>query len=311
MPHGISAIKDHLRCVDNVPLLVSLFTDATPTTVRDMVRIFREHGEVVYVVGGGYRAHNAHIFGAADLATSVAVLPSLRDQLPASEADIVHMFPTHSSRSLCRADILLSFRVIGLGTVNLLQAPYQSQSQSTKSSSNSLRTGDEDGASDPLPYLIDMEPIGGATKQAKLSVLLEELRKGRVLYRNALQALALYCVSTTALMLWPVLAVAIPTSVPPIPPPSLALLFTCLYLPVLLVALLLCGDPEDGVMKNTPRKGTLVCRPGDRSRFWKFLLLRCLSVSVSVFLVGWLAAASAFKRADKSFVGRWAGCFIS
>ena len=39
LPHGITAIKQHLKEVDNVPLLVSLFTDATPTTITEMVRV--------------------------------------------------------------------------------------------------------------------------------------------------------------------------------------------------------------------------------------------------------------------------------
>jgi len=30
LPHGIEAIRTHLETVDNVPLLVSLYTDATP-----------------------------------------------------------------------------------------------------------------------------------------------------------------------------------------------------------------------------------------------------------------------------------------
>ena len=32
--------------MDNVPLLVSLYTDATPDTIRQMVGVFRGYGEV-------------------------------------------------------------------------------------------------------------------------------------------------------------------------------------------------------------------------------------------------------------------------
>ena len=39
MPHGVAAIKHHLFAVDNVPLLVSLYTDATPDTVKEMVEV--------------------------------------------------------------------------------------------------------------------------------------------------------------------------------------------------------------------------------------------------------------------------------
>ena len=41
--------------VDNVPLLVSLFTDSTPSTVKSMIDIFRENGEVVLSIGSAYR----------------------------------------------------------------------------------------------------------------------------------------------------------------------------------------------------------------------------------------------------------------
>ena len=55
LPHGIEAIKHHLKHVDNVPLLVSLFTDSTPQTIQDMVGILRENGEVVMSIGSTYR----------------------------------------------------------------------------------------------------------------------------------------------------------------------------------------------------------------------------------------------------------------
>ena len=37
LPHGIDSVRQHLKNVDNVPLLVSLFTDATKETTTDMV----------------------------------------------------------------------------------------------------------------------------------------------------------------------------------------------------------------------------------------------------------------------------------
>jgi hypothetical protein len=37
LPHGIESVKQHLKDVDNVPLLVSLFTDVTKTTTKEMV----------------------------------------------------------------------------------------------------------------------------------------------------------------------------------------------------------------------------------------------------------------------------------
>jgi hypothetical protein len=53
------AIRKHLKEVDNVPLLVSLFTDSTPATTKSMIEIFRENGEVVLSLGSAYRCGSA------------------------------------------------------------------------------------------------------------------------------------------------------------------------------------------------------------------------------------------------------------
>eukprot|EP01138_Halocafeteria_seosinensis_P014034 gb/GECG01014331.1/.p1 GENE.gb/GECG01014331.1/~~gb/GECG01014331.1/.p1 ORF type:complete len:2081 (+),score=192.95 gb/GECG01014331.1/:1-6243(+) len=50
LPHGLSEIREHLVEKDNVPLLVSLYTDATPTALAGMMRIMQENGETVTVV---------------------------------------------------------------------------------------------------------------------------------------------------------------------------------------------------------------------------------------------------------------------
>lgn len=121
MPHGIEAIKHHLQHVDNVPLLVSLFTDATPETIDSMVGIFRENGEVVLAVGAGYRAYNQQIYSASNLATSLTYLPNIVSFIPAEERDVLSLFPTYSSASLTRSELRLSFDLVALGTIDLLQ----------------------------------------------------------------------------------------------------------------------------------------------------------------------------------------------
>lgn len=55
LPHGIAAIRDHIESVDNVPLLVSLFTDATPATTKDMLKIYQENDECTLAVGMSHR----------------------------------------------------------------------------------------------------------------------------------------------------------------------------------------------------------------------------------------------------------------
>ncbi|DAZ96126.1 TPA: hypothetical protein N0F65_008705 [Lagenidium giganteum] len=84
LPHGVDAIKRHLEEVDNVPLLVSLYTDSTPETISEMISIFQENNEVVLGVGSSLKESNAMLFSKADL--SVALEGSLRtyfdDALP-------------------------------------------------------------------------------------------------------------------------------------------------------------------------------------------------------------------------------------
>jgi hypothetical protein len=208
MPHGIEAIKAHLETVDNVPLLVSLFTDATPQSVREMVEVFRDNGEVVLTIGGGYRSHNHAIYSAADIACSVSVLPGVGSTnllLPADEKDLVCLFPEHSANSLSRADLLLSFRLIGLTAVNFLQTPYRGKSvQAPCTRSPSLPgTSAVDGMSNGLSeHLLSAGAAGTEhAEQLRLSVLMEVIRKGRILLRNMLQALAFYCVATVCAVL--------------------------------------------------------------------------------------------------------------
>jgi hypothetical protein len=86
LPHGVQAIRDHLQRVDNVPLLVSLFTDSTPSTIDDMFGIFHDYSESVMCVGSASRATNARLFRHADLAVSMEGLPGMPElsQLPAN-----------------------------------------------------------------------------------------------------------------------------------------------------------------------------------------------------------------------------------
>ena len=73
LPAGIDAIRPHLDKMDNVPLLVSLFTDCTPSSTRQMVEIMQEHGEVVAMLGSSANFHNMRSFLVAD--ASLAVEP--------------------------------------------------------------------------------------------------------------------------------------------------------------------------------------------------------------------------------------------
>ncbi|CAN8003022.1 unnamed protein product [Ixodes hexagonus] len=73
LPRGIENIRPHIENVDNVPLLVSLFTDCTPEATLEMVRIMQEYGEVVCCLGSAASLHNLPVFLQADC--SIALEP--------------------------------------------------------------------------------------------------------------------------------------------------------------------------------------------------------------------------------------------
>jgi hypothetical protein len=51
LPHGIENVKRHLQEVDNVPLLVSLYTDVTKVTTREMVSSVQGPDQMVISCG--------------------------------------------------------------------------------------------------------------------------------------------------------------------------------------------------------------------------------------------------------------------
>lgn len=66
LPRGIEKIRPHIEMIDNVPLLVSLFTDCTSTVTQEMLEIMQDYGEVVCVMGSSASCENTGIFLQAD-----------------------------------------------------------------------------------------------------------------------------------------------------------------------------------------------------------------------------------------------------
>ncbi|KAJ8977099.1 hypothetical protein NQ317_003653 [Molorchus minor] len=50
LPRGIDKIRPHIELIDNVPLLVSLFTDCTPSATREMLQIMQDYMEIVCIM---------------------------------------------------------------------------------------------------------------------------------------------------------------------------------------------------------------------------------------------------------------------
>jgi len=71
LPRGIRNIRPHLKNVDNVPLLVPLFTDCTTQAVTEMIEIMQENGEVVCCLGSSINIWNSSIFSQADVSFAI------------------------------------------------------------------------------------------------------------------------------------------------------------------------------------------------------------------------------------------------
>nr|XP_039265833.1 transmembrane protein 94-like isoform X1 [Styela clava] len=90
LPRGIKNIVPHIENVDNVPLLVPLFTDATPETASEMLEIMQDYGEVVCCIGSSDCIRNMSVFHKAHV--SLAIEP------------LVHPMKCSKSSSLSSSD---------------------------------------------------------------------------------------------------------------------------------------------------------------------------------------------------------------
>ncbi len=274
MPHGIEAIKRHLYEVDNVPLLVSLYTDATADTVKQMVNVFRGFGETVMTIGSGYRETNRDVFCDSDAAMSVSMLPGNAVQIPLQARALLEKFPLDSSvEGLCQSDVNLVLSLIGIGTLPFLQLP------SSYSDGQEISMDEDD---EELPT------------QVRLSTMLESIRDGRIILLNMFQMIGMIALSSVSLAMWQLVALAIPVKNSPTLPPILALLFVMVYIPCITISMLF-SPSNDFVMKNTPRKNSLDVRPRDRERFVFILCARVFLILFSTFAVGWVCAVDTIK----------------
>uniref|UniRef100_A0A3B4ZJ83 Transmembrane protein 94 n=1 Tax=Stegastes partitus TaxID=144197 RepID=A0A3B4ZJ83_9TELE len=73
LPRGIHQVRPHLKNIDNVPLLVPLFTDCTPDTMCEMMKIMQENKEVTCCLGSSANFRNSRLFVQSDL--SIALDP--------------------------------------------------------------------------------------------------------------------------------------------------------------------------------------------------------------------------------------------
>ena len=88
LPVGVDNVRPHLEQVrgllkacnnavqiDNVPLLVSLFTDCEHSSTKQMLAIMQDYGEVVLVCGSSLNPNNMDVFCQADCRYCVIAFP--------------------------------------------------------------------------------------------------------------------------------------------------------------------------------------------------------------------------------------------
>lgn len=73
LPKGIQNMRAHLERIDDVPLLVPLFTDCNSDAVAEMIAIMQEYGEIVCCSGSILNSTNFKIFSQSDI--SIAMEP--------------------------------------------------------------------------------------------------------------------------------------------------------------------------------------------------------------------------------------------
>jgi hypothetical protein len=275
MPHGVQAIRKHLVEVDNVPLLVSLYTDATPSTVREVIQVFQDYGEVVLTVGSSHRLSNRDLFDVADLACGVSLLPGEHRAISSYELDTVSGLPYSSKLGLCQADLLLTFRLIRLNSPTLLQIPCPPSH---------------------VPSSIGKEDIHhhiNVTAPLDFSSILEAVRVGRSFVLNSLQCLAIVCIALVILALTPVLSMISLMSLSPYIPLPMTIIFLFIYIPVIGVSVLFTRvNASDKVMKNTPRKRNVIRKMKDEYRFKSYIAARCVYVAISFVITQWIVVSS-------------------
>lgn len=107
LPKGVKLIRPHIENVDNVPLLVPLFTDCTASSIAEMILIMQENGEVVVCIGSSWNTDNIAIFSQANV--SIAVEPvdsSSRSRSPTPD-DTPTQLQAASQLNSCPCDLVI------------------------------------------------------------------------------------------------------------------------------------------------------------------------------------------------------------
>ncbi|GAM17379.1 hypothetical protein SAMD00019534_005540 [Acytostelium subglobosum LB1] len=125
LPKGIAAIRKHLDEVDNVPLLVPMFSNSTPETKLEMIKILQENGEVVCCIGSSLNYENTPIFCQSDLAFSLEPAVSRCLNLPLNRAD---PRPLLTSRNFFETESITHLAHLPIKTTDTKRVPTENPS---------------------------------------------------------------------------------------------------------------------------------------------------------------------------------------
>lgn len=123
------------------------------------------------------------------------------------------------------------------------------------------------------------------------SVLLYMVKKSRVLLLNELQSLKFLTISLVSLIIWYILTNFLPISLPLILSSYNLVLFLFFYLPLLFLAILFNNNIKLNnidIMKNTPKKSTLIIKPKDLKRFTTYFVSRIFYINFTIYLIMFL-----------------------
>ncbi|CAH0518116.1 unnamed protein product [Peronospora belbahrii] len=267
LPHGVDAIKRHLEEVDNVPLLVSLYTDSTPETISEMISIFQENHEVVMGVGSSLKESNAPLFSKADLAVALqgGVQAFFDKPIP------------HGKELSIFSDDDIQFSHI----LNTLACAFRLKSAPDVSH-------DTDSNDDT---------ISGGT--ASVAHLIELIRLGRRMLTNFNQMNTFIFVSQHLIATIILASYAVPF--PHVPQLSCSSIFWLLWVlvPALSLSMLATASEKD-IMKKTPRKNEEYDMEDDLPRLVTYFVCRhvpsvLLSIAVFECLLGFSLQASSIS----------------
>jgi hypothetical protein len=269
LPHGVEAIKRHLKQVDNVPLLVSLYTDSTPETISEMISIFQENHEVVMGVGNSLKESNAHLFSKADSAIALqSSCSTFFDGILPKKKKISCFF---SEEDLQLSHILntlaCSFRI-----KSELEQQQQQQQQDEKEEHNDHTSNNIATATGNVTSNGNGNGSGGTGTQ-NLTNVIELIRLGRKGLTNFHQMMTFIFVSQMFLASFILASFIVPFSF--VPQLSCGSIFWLLWVLVPALSLSMLFSPSDKeIMKRTPRKNEEITIQDDLPRLAGYFILR-------------------------------------